>query len=697
MATLTKSWQSLKSVTLYSGISFHLDAKYSSQSTANNTTTVQFRLRSAGNKWRTTSGTAKFTGAYTDSKSCATYPDYIESGDTIISISKTVTHNADGAKSLSIGGSVQAYIDGASRSASISKQTVTLPKINRLAIVSNTSDFTDEENPTLEFTNPGGFNVYPYLNFYDDAGTKVHTLYRGSSSVTSPYTWNITDAERTEIRKATNKQQKYKVNVGVETYNGTTYIGYNSKAQTMTYVNATPSESTVFAEINQKVIDILGTSNANTIIQNVSKIKLTSKPNVKKEATVTKINFEHNAISVEDKTSPYEYTFTPANSKFKVTITDSRNYSKANEYTKTIIEYATVNIDKCSFKRENPTSSNIILNAQIRYKQTTFGSKVNTPTIKWKLGESGTLHTLTSSEYTVDTSNKRITISNLVLSESLDYTSEARFYLYVNDLLTEDTENELVLRGIPTCDMGEHDFQVNGDLFVADINRNNAINILNDLNKFNRENYVSDLNEVKETGYCQYNQNTLNTPYNQNSNWGKFGVVLTLTNSRNSSYGAFWQYQIAFSTDSESNSEVFVRRNINNAGWYDWDCIAKRQNILWQGEYFMKATQEIDLSLTPISSQLNGIVLVFSAYSDGKAQNWDFLTHFVPKEMVTLHNGAGHDIFLNTAYFDTVGGKYLYIYDNKIKGHENNEKTGTGKSGITYNNKYWVLRYVIGV
>ena len=34
----------------------------------------------------------------------------------------------------------------------------------------------------------------------------------------------------------------------------------------------------------------------------------------------------------------------------------------------------------------------------------------------------------------------------------------------------------MVTKGIPTFDAGEHDFQVNGDLFIADENRNNKIN-----------------------------------------------------------------------------------------------------------------------------------------------------------------------------------------------------------------------------
>lgn len=478
MATLTTSWQSYASASYTASagakVTFYLEARYSSQNTANNTTTVYTRLRSTISGGTLRGAGYSFTCTYCDERS-GTGVWTFENEVIISSPAKTITHNSDGTKSLSLSASAKNTYWNINKSLSA---TVDLPKINRLAIVTSASDFTDEENPTLSFNNPAGFTVYPYLNFYDNNNNLVYQLYRNSETITSPYTWNITGEERSALWRATNKQQTYKVNVGVDTYNGTTKLGNNSKAQTMTYVNAKPSQSTVFTETNQKVIDVLGNSNADTIIQNVSQLKLVSTPTVKKSATVSKILFEHNNLSVEDKESPYEYTFTVINSKFKVTIVDSRGYSIPTEYTKSIIEYTPIDITQYSFKRYNPTSSDIVFNAKIKYKQTTFKNTANVPTIKWKVGEQGTLNTISSSDYTIDNTNDTITITNLVLSNVLSYQNSEKMYLYVNDLLTEDTEYTLVTKGIPTFDAGEHDFQINGDLFVADTNRQNPVNVL---------------------------------------------------------------------------------------------------------------------------------------------------------------------------------------------------------------------------
>ena len=65
--------------------------------------------------------------------------------------------------------------------------------------------------------------------------------------------------------------------------------------------------------------------------------------------------------------------------------------------------------------------------------------------------------------------------------------------------------------------------------------------------------------------------------------------------------------------------------------------------------------------------------------------------------MTISHNGSAQCIQLSTsnlAYFAT---KYLYISDNKIAGHSNNDISGTGACGIKYTNNRFVLRYVFGV
>jgi hypothetical protein len=111
----------------------------------------------------------------------------------------------------------------------------------------------------------------------------------------------------------------------------------------------------------------------------------------------------------------------------------------------------------------------------------------------------------------------------------------------------------------------------------------------------------------------------------------------------------------------------------------------------------MSKSQTATLS-EAISDQTNGIVLVFSRYSSGTAQDYHFQTHFVPKAQVVNHHGCGHTFLLSTdGAFGSFGAKYLYINDSTIVGNDINTSSGTGDCGIKYTNNGFVLRYVIGV
>lgn len=131
--------------------------------------------------------------------------------------------------------------------------------------------------------------------------------------------------------------------------------------------------------------------------------------------------------------------------------------------------------------------------------------------------------------------------------------------------------------------------------------------------------------------------------------------------------------------------------------WGDWLCTTDFDGtLLWSGGYYMTSGHTITLSEN-VSKQRTGIVLVFSEYVDDAVSNTAFHTRFIPKYVVANHISAGHCIQLtsyNATYFAT---KYLYIADLHITGHDQNNKTGTGNSGITYTNDRFVLRYVIGV
>lgn len=148
---------------------------------------------------------------------------------------------------------------------------------------------------------------------------------------------------------------------------------------------------------------------------------------------------------------------------------------------------------------------------------------------------------------------------------------------------------------------------------------------------------------------------------------------------------------------TKTNPLVYERFYYQSA-WGEWVNTTNFAGVLlWTGAYYMQASHTIQLA-EAVSKQRTGIVLVFSYFSDNAAQDFNFNQFFISKKFVASQVGKGSTFIMSTATpFDVMCSKYLYINDTQILGHDNNIKTGTGASGITFNNKGFVLRYVIGV
>lgn len=125
----------------------------------------------------------------------------------------------------------------------------------------------------------------------------------------------------------------------------------------------------------------------------------------------------------------------------------------------------------------------------------------------------------------------------------------------------------------------------------------------------------------------------------------------------------------------------------------------KYNATLWSGGssgYYMTSNQSVTLSEN-VSAQAHGIVLAWSAYANGAAQNYSWNYTFVPKSHVNDYPGAG--ISCHMIDPDRIGMKYVYVSNNKITGNDRNDDDGNvaGTNNVKFSNKYWVLRAVYGV
>ena len=177
---------------------------------------------------------------------------------------------------------------------------------------------------------------------------------------------------------------------------------------------------------------------------------------------------------------------------------------------------------------------------------------------------------------------------------------------------------------------------------------------------------------------------------------------LIQTNDQDQYFFGYGAYENNEGETYFDGNEVFLR---SRGGIYITDPDAGlneraygQNKILWSGNWYMNGSQTASLS-EAISAQPHGVVFVWSAFnaSTNTSENSNFSYHFVPKSHISNFAGSGVCMHMFNSNWSKAGCKYLYINDTTAKGHNNNTLTGTGATGITYTNNYWVLRYIIGV
>lgn len=474
---LTTSYQKVSTIPLTYG-EIRTYARYGSQSIGNNETYWQIKCtyytyQAGGVSF--SSGRAGLDGTWKDYG----YTTMPKGETTLIEAYRTTKHNTDGSSPTRALPTAWSATFGGGGSTSVN---VVFPKINRYATLTSAPDFNDEQNPTIKYSNPAGnssaiSSLQACIASTD--GNTIYVPYRDISKTGTSYTFNLTNAERNTLRNATPNSNTMAIKYYVRTIISGTQYGSTSQ-KTLTITNANPTFTHTELETNSVVSDALGTTSASTIVKNLSKIKITITPSAKKGATIKKVELTHNGTTYSDTTSPYEFTITPTANKFDVKVTDSRGNVGTGTITKTLLNYEPVKINSFSFKRNNPTGSNIIINLDATYWNTNIGSVTNAPVVKWKM-DNGSWNTIPSSSVTIDNTNHKIKVTNYTLTNQLVYTSGATFYISVNDAYSDVNRNQVVTKGIPVLDLGDNEVQVNGDLYVGNTSGGDVINALEKL------------------------------------------------------------------------------------------------------------------------------------------------------------------------------------------------------------------------
>ena len=199
--TLTKSWQQIASYRYVPGTgfksTFRLDARYTTQSIANNKTHIEVRLRSTVEAGSGSGYNYEFGASYCKTVSGST--KWTIENETITSGSGDVAHNADGSKTINISG--WGYIKGIGMSFNISADCI-LPKIPRYATCTQSSTGKTETSINMKWTSDSTCDYVWYSINNGSSWTAIGSVNATSGTYTIPnLTANTSYQIKTRVRR----------------------------------------------------------------------------------------------------------------------------------------------------------------------------------------------------------------------------------------------------------------------------------------------------------------------------------------------------------------------------------------------------------------------------------------------------------------------------------------------------------------
>ena len=628
------------------GVSIKLNITQNNQSIANNTSNVTVKLICSWDygsfNHYSPKGTVTIDGT-TYNFSANINPNKTTSGsNTIYSKTLNIAHNSEGKKTLSCSAVFNTGISAGSLEVSASK---TLTTIARKATITEAPNFNDEANPAIKYSNPSGSAASTLqVAIYNSDASKAIAAYRDVTKTGTSYTFNLTDTERSNILDAIGNNKAASVRFYIRTVlSGTTYTHYVTK--TVSLINATPTINPTIKDTSAKTLALTGSPDA--FIKGYSWAKVDFGAVGRKGATIRSVSCTNGNLTLYQDggvMQDIEYA------TFKLRVVDSRGYATEQNY----IVNPFINFKKvtCALTHTEFTSDGIInFTVKGNYFNGSFStSKVNSLLVQYRYKtQDGNYSTWVTANPIINASSYT---ANVTISE-LDYQTKYIIQVRAADGLSAAYSNEPVLSCVPVFDWGSEDFNFNVDVSLA--NNYRIMGTTTDGQKLNAFQPANQNNNCV-IGYGGYDNNIGATHI--------YGDTVRLY----------------------SNNPVELNNKPIGA------------NKLWGGAYYMSEGHTIDLA-EPVSAQFSGIVLVFSRYdiANGEALNEHFSYHFVPKLVVEEQSDRGSIFNMSTSNETFSASKYLYITDTQIRGHANNVATGTGATGVKYENNRFVLRYVIGV
>ena len=438
-----------------------LECIVKSQSIENNTSTVQFigtinRINSAYGAYNTTSSnTVNFGDGYE-------YPttgyDLMNGYSTqIFNFEKTLKHDSYGRWSKWVQWDFNGNISSYNPYGPVGG-ILTLPTIPRASSVvcpdfnigSSTVININRANSSFTHT-----LIYRFGNLSETIVTKTSDVTIGWTAPTSFYDQIPNDKRGIGT-------------ITCHTYNGNELIGTSTCNFYAHVVDSNPIVSTSIVDTNSKTINLTG--NENVLIKYMSNAKVSIIATAQNSSTIKSYS-----IKCDDGKSStlQEATLNVIESNvFRCSATDSRGFTTQKVSTLSMVEYVKLVFKNYSFERLSQTSSTVKLKYDGLWFNGNFGTKDNTLSLKYRSRISGIGEWSEYIQLLPSIENNTFS-EELELDGEFDYQTQYDFELVAEDNLMTVSKEQVVIKGVATFEYGEHDVQVNGQLYIADEDRNN--------------------------------------------------------------------------------------------------------------------------------------------------------------------------------------------------------------------------------
>ena len=417
----------------------------------NNTSTIKWTLTvTGGNSSYYTTGptTVKINGVTVYYKAKTSYSTQaFPAAKGSVSGSLTVNHDASGDASVAVSIKTNIYTG-------VLKTTSGTWKLDSnersAAMLTVPSSFTDEDNPTITYSNPLGAAV-PSLQagisltgHHDD----VLTYYNVDKEAGTD-TLELSSSDRTAILSAITDDNSRTVWIYLRTRIGETYF-YSPLPTTITIKNPNPTVSPIIKDTNSTTIALTGDSNK--LVKYYSNASIAIGASAVKQATIAsqKVTCGLKSITSNGTINGVE------SDQFTFVVTDSRGNTTTKTVSTPFVNYVKLT---CSLANNMPDAEgdmNVLVTGNCF--NGSFGTKTNSLKVYYRYKITGGSYSSWTA-MTVTTSGN--TYSATAKVSGLDYQTAYVFQAYAADELDTKESLEKTVKSTPVFDWGAEDFRFN--------------------------------------------------------------------------------------------------------------------------------------------------------------------------------------------------------------------------------------------